>query len=73
MTKGTTYTIEEEKNDDYNTGIEMSWGTGTSAVSQKINGTVASNKIVRTAYEYQYMLNSINNDINRLKSAARNF
>ena len=45
LTKGTTYTIEEEKNDDYNTGIEMSWGTGTSAVSQKINGTVASNKI----------------------------
>ncbi len=30
-------------------------------------------EIVRSAYEYQYMLNSFNNDINRLKSAARNF
>lgn len=29
--------------------------------------------LVRTAYEYQYMLNSINNDLNRLKSAARSF
>ena len=30
-------------------------------------------EIVRTAYEYQYMLSSINNDLNRLKSAARTF
>lgn len=30
-------------------------------------------EIVRSAYEYQYMLNSLNSDINRLKSAARNF
>jgi len=29
--------------------------------------------LVRTAYEYQYILNSITNDINRLKSAARSF
>lgn len=30
-------------------------------------------EIVRSAYEYQYILNSINNDITRLKSAARSF
>ena len=30
-------------------------------------------EIVRAAYEYQYMLNSLNNDITRLKSAARSF
>ena len=30
-------------------------------------------EIVRTAYEYQYMLSSFNNDMNRLKSAARTF
>ena len=29
--------------------------------------------LVRTAYEYQYMLASINNDISRLKSVARTF
>lgn len=29
--------------------------------------------LVRAAYEYQYMVNSISNGINRLQSAARNF
>lgn len=29
--------------------------------------------LVRTAYEYQYVLNSINNDFSRLKSVARTF
>jgi len=29
--------------------------------------------LVRTAYEYQYMLSSLNNDISRLKNAARSF
>lgn len=29
--------------------------------------------LVRTAYEYQYILNSISNDISRLKSVARTF
>ncbi len=30
-------------------------------------------EIVRTAYQYQYMLNSITNDINRLRNAAKTF
>lgn len=30
-------------------------------------------ELVRTTYEYQYMVNSINNDFNRLKSAAKSF
>ncbi len=30
-------------------------------------------EIVRTAYQYQYVLNSITNDINRLRSAAKTF
>ncbi|MCI8565505.1 MAG: flagellar basal body rod protein FlgB [Lachnospiraceae bacterium] len=29
--------------------------------------------LVRSAYEYQYLLNSINNDLKRLQSAARQF
>ena len=29
--------------------------------------------LVRTALEYQYMLNSINNDISRLQAAAKPF
>ena len=30
-------------------------------------------ELVRTAYEYQYILSSFNNDITRLKNAARSF
>ena len=30
-------------------------------------------EVVRTAYEYQYMLSSLNNDFTRLKSAAKTF
>ncbi|MCI8402950.1 MAG: flagellar basal body rod protein FlgB [Lachnospiraceae bacterium] len=30
-------------------------------------------ELVRTAYEYQYMLNSINSEFKRLQSAARQF
>ena len=48
----------------------------TEKEAKKIAARIATEEqvdIVRTAYEYQYMLNSINNDINRLKSAARNF
>lgn len=30
-------------------------------------------ELVRTAYEYQYLLSSFSNDITRLKSAARTF
>ena len=30
-------------------------------------------QLVRTAYEYQYMLNSLNNDFSRLKNVARTF
>lgn len=30
-------------------------------------------EVVRTAYEYQYVLSSINNDITRLRNAAKTF
>ncbi len=30
-------------------------------------------ELVRTAYEYQFMTSSINNDLNRLRSAAKSF
>lgn len=30
-------------------------------------------ELVRTAYEYQYMINSITNDLNRLQNAAKSF
>ena len=59
-------------------GDTRSWLNTTWDESSRLDGNNVDMdqeqvEIVRTAYEYQYMLNSINNDINRLKSAARNF
>ncbi len=45
LEKGSTYSIQEEKNEDYNTSIQMSWGSGTSAVTKELNGTVAGSQI----------------------------
>ena len=59
-------------------GDTRSWLNTTWDESSRLDGNNVDMdqeqvEIVRTAYEYKYMLNSINNDINRLKSAARNF
>ena len=59
-------------------GDAQSWLNTTWDESSRLDGNNVDMdqeqvEIVRSAYEYQYMLNSFNNDINRLKSAARNF
>ncbi len=59
-------------------GASQSWLNTTWDESSRLDGNSVDMdqeqvEIVRSAYEYQYMLNSFNNDINRLKSAARNF
>ncbi|MCI8607373.1 MAG: flagellar basal body rod protein FlgB [Hungatella sp.] len=59
-------------------GASQSWLNTTWDESSRLDGNNVDMdqeqvEIVRSAYEYQYMLNSFNNDINRLKSAARNF
>ncbi len=59
-------------------GDAQSWLNTTWDESSRLDGNTVDMdqeqvEIVRSAYEYQYMLNSFNNDINRLKSAARNF
>ena len=59
-------------------GDAQSWLNTTWDESSRLDGNNVDMdqeqvEIVRSAYEYQYMINSFNNDINRLKSAARNF
>ena len=59
-------------------GDTQSWLNTTWDESSRLDGNNVDMdqeqvEIVRAAYEYQYMLNSLNNDITRLKSAARSF
>lgn len=59
-------------------GDTRSWLNTTWDESSRLDGNNVDMdqeqvEIVRAAYEYQYMLNSLNNDISRLKSAARSF
>lgn len=54
------------------------WVNTTWAESSRLDGNNVDTdqeqvEIVRTAYEYQYMLNSFNSDMNRLKNAAKPF
>ncbi len=59
-------------------GDSRSWLNTTWDESSRLDGNNVDMdqeqvEIVRSAYEYQYMLNSLNNDITRLKNAARSF
>lgn len=59
-------------------GDTRSWLNTTWDESSRLDGNNVDQdqeqvEIVRCAYEYQYMLNSLNNDITRLKNAARSF
>ena len=53
--------------------LHTTWNESTRLDGNNVDMDQEQVEIVRSAYEYQYMLNSFNNDINRLKSAARNF
>lgn len=53
--------------------LNTTWNESSRLDGNNVDMDQEQVEIVRSAYEYQYMLNSFNNDINRLKSAARNF
>ena len=53
--------------------VNTTWDESTRLDGNNVDMDQEQVEIVRTAYEYQYMLSSINNDLNRLKSAARTF
>lgn len=53
--------------------VNTTWSESSRLDGNNVDMDQEQVEIVRTAYEYQYMLSSINNDLNRLKSAARTF
>ena len=59
-------------------GASQSWLNATWDESSRLDGNNVDMDqeqvdLVRTAYEYQHMINSISNDLKRLNSAARTF
>jgi len=54
-------------------GVNTTWAESIRLDGNSVDMDQEQVELVRTAYEYQYMLSSINSDINRLKSAAKVF
>ena len=59
--------------DSYMMWVNTTWNESSRLDGNNVDMDQEQVEIVRTAYEYQYMLSSFNNDMNRLKSAARTF
>lgn len=53
--------------------VNTTWSESSRLDGNNVDMDQEQVEIVRTAYEYQYMLSSINNDLTRLKNAARTF
>ena len=53
--------------------LNTTWNESSRLDGNNVDMDQEQVEIVRTAYEYQYMISSINNDITRLKSAAKAF
>lgn len=53
--------------------VNTTWNESSRLDGNNVDMDQEQVEIVRTAYEYQYMLNSFNNDINRLRNAAKTF
>ncbi|MEH2928788.1 flagellar basal body rod protein FlgB [Clostridiaceae bacterium] len=53
--------------------LNTTWSESSRLDGNNVDTDQEQVEVVRTAYQYQYILNSMNNDINRLKSAARSF
>lgn len=53
--------------------VNTTWDESSRLDGNNVDMDQEQVEIVRTAYEYQYILNSFNSDINRLRSAAKTF
>ncbi len=51
--------------------VHTTWNESSRLDGNNVDMDQEQVELVRTAYEYQYMLNSINNDLKRLRSAAK--
>lgn len=53
--------------------MHVTWDESSRLDGNNVDMDQEQVEVVRTAYEYQYILNSINNDITRLRNAAKSF
>lgn len=53
--------------------LNTTWNESSRLDGNNVDVDQEQVEIVRTAYEYQYMLSSLNNDITRLRNAAKTF
>ena len=53
--------------------LNTTWNESSRLDGNNVDMDQEQVELVRTAYEYQYLLSSFNNDISRLKSAVRSF
>lgn len=59
--------------DSVRAGIHTTWNESSRLDGNNVDMDQEQVSLVRTAYEYQHMISSISNDINRLRSAAKSF
>ena len=59
--------------DSSHSWLNTTWNESSRLDGNNVDMDQEQVELVRTAYEYQYMLSSISNDLNRLKSAAKAF
>ncbi len=53
--------------------LNITWDESSRLDGNNVDMDQEQVEVVRTAYEYQYMLSSLNNDITRLRNAAKSF
>ena len=53
--------------------LHTTWSESSRLDGNNVDMDQEQVQLVRTALEYQYLLNSVNNDLSRLQSAARSF
>lgn len=53
--------------------VQTTWGESSRLDENNVDMDQEQIELVRTTYEYQHMVSSITNELNRLKSAAKSF
>lgn len=53
--------------------VQTTWNESTRLDGNNVDMDQEQVELVRTTYEYQYMVSSLTNELNRLKSAAKTF
>lgn len=59
--------------DDTHAQMHITWDESSRLDGNNVDMDQEQVEVVRTAYEYQYMLSSLNNGFTRLKNAAKTF